>query len=126
MRESLKEYEFSEEILKITITKMNFYSEYFGYLFPFKKYDQIFCPEYICGAIENVALVIINEAYCFKKKSTQRYWLRRAIIILHELSHMRFGYMVNIKWWDNLWLNEAFATFISHLRADKCEELHNL
>jgi aminopeptidase N len=73
MRESLKEYEFSEEILKITITKMNFYSEYFGYLFPFngklmiKKYDQIFCPEYICGAIENVALVII------KKKSTQRY-----------------------------------------------------
>ena len=60
MRESLKEYEFSEEILKITITKMNFYSEYFGYLFPFKKYDQIFCPEYICGAIENVALVIIK------------------------------------------------------------------
>lgn len=90
MRESLKEYEFSEEILKITITKMNFYSEYFGYLFPFKKYDQIFCPEYICGAIENVALVIINEAYCFKKIYTK---------ILTQKSNHNFTWIISYVIW---------------------------
>jgi aminopeptidase N len=76
--------------------------------------------------MENVGLVTINEAYCFKNKPTQRALTQRAITILHELSHMWFGDMVTMKWWDNLWLNEAFATFISHLCADKCEELHNL
>ena len=126
MRESLKEYGFPEEIFKITIAGMKFYSEYFGHPFPFNKYDQIFCPEYNYGAMENVGLVTINEAYCFKNKPTQRALTQRAITILHELSHMWFGDMVTMKWWDNLWLNEAFATFISHLCADKCEELHNL
>jgi aminopeptidase N len=48
---------------------------------------------------------------------------QRAITILHELAHMWFGDMVTMKWWDNLWLNESFATFISHLCADKVEEI---
>ena len=62
MRESLKEYGFLEEIIKITIAGMKFYSEYFGHPFPFNKYDQIFFPEYIYGAMENVGIVTINEA----------------------------------------------------------------
>ena len=126
MRESLKDYGDPEEIFKITIAGMKWYSEYFGHPFPFNKYDQIFCPEYNYGAMENVGLVTINEGYCFKKKPTRRAITQRAITILHELSHMWFGDMVTMKWWDNLWLNESFATFISHLCADKCEDLHDL
>lgn len=126
MKESLKDYGYPEEIFKIVIAGMKWYSDYFGHPFPFNKYDQIFCPEYNYGAMENVGLVTINEAYCFKTKPTQRALTQRAITILHELSHMWFGDMVTMKWWDNLWLNEAFATFISHLCADKCKELHDL
>ena len=126
MKESLKEYGYPEEIFKITIAGMKWYSEYFGHPFPFNKYDQIFCPEYNYGAMENVGLVTINEAYCFKTLPTKRASTQRAITILHELSHMWFGDMVTMKWWDNLWLNESFATFISHLCCDKCEELNKL
>ena len=126
MRESLKDHGDPEEIFKITIAGMKWYSEYFGHPFPFNKYDQIFCPEYNYGAMENVGLVTINEAYCFKTKPTKRALTQRAITILHELAHMWFGDMVTMKWWDNLWLNESFATFISHLCADKSEDLHDL
>jgi aminopeptidase N len=125
MKESLKDYGYPEEIFKITIAGMKWYSNYFGHPFPFNKYDQIFCPEYNYGAMENVGLVTINEGYCFKTKPTQRAFTQRAITILHELSHMWFGDMVTMKWWDNLWLNESFATFISHLCADRSEELHD-
>ena len=124
MKESLKDYGYPEEIFKVTIAGMKWYSKYFGHPFPFNKYDQIFCPEYNYGAMENVGLVTINEGYCFKTKPTKRALTQRAITILHELAHMWFGDMVTMKWWDNLWLNESFATFISHLCADKCEELH--
>ena len=123
MKESFKNYGFPEDIFKVTIAGMKFYSEYFGHPFPFNKYDQIFCPEYNYGAMENVGLVTINEGYCFKSKPTKRAMGHRAITILHELAHMWFGDMVTMKWWDNLWLNESFATFISHLCMDKCEEL---
>ena len=123
MKQSLKDYGYPEDIFKVTIAGMKFYSEYFGHPFPFNKYDQIFCPEYNYGAMENVGLVTINENYCFKSKPTKRSMAQRAITILHELAHMWFGDMVTMKWWDNLWLNESFATFISHLCADKCEEL---
>ena len=123
MKESLKDYGYPEDIFRVTIAGMKFYSEYFGHPFPFNKYDQIFCPEYNYGAMENVGLVTINELYCFKSKPTQRAMAQRAITILHELAHMWFGDMVTMKWWDNLWLNESFATFISHLCADKCEEI---
>ena len=123
MKESLKDYGYPEDIFKVTIAGMKFYSEYFGHPFPFNKYDQIFCPEYNYGAMENVGLVTINESYCFKSKPTKRALAQRAITILHELAHMWFGDMVTMKWWDNLWLNESFATFISHLCADKVEEI---
>ena len=126
MKESLKEYGYPEEIFKTTIAGMKWYSEYFGHPFPFNKYDQIFCPEYNYGAMENVGLVTIYEGYCFKTQPTKRASTQRAITILHELAHMWFGDMVTMKWWDNLWLNESFATFISHLCCDKCEELKPL
>jgi aminopeptidase N len=122
-RESLKGYGEPEEFFKITIAGMKWYKDYFGIAYPFNKYDQIFCPEYNMGAMENVGLVTYNEYYCWKDKPTQRKRTGFAITVLHELAHMWFGNLVTMKWWDDLWLNESFATFISHLCMDKSEEL---
>ena len=124
MRESLKNYGEPQEIFRITTAGMKFYSEYFGCPYPFGKYDQIFCPEYNMGAMENVGLITFNEFYCWKSPPTKRRRTGFAITILHELAHMWFGNMVTMKWWDNLWLNESFATFISHLCLAKSEELN--
>ena len=124
MRESLKNYGEPQEIFRVTTAGMKFYSEYFGCPYPFGKYDQIFCPEYNMGAMENVGLITLNEFYCWKDSPTKRRRTGFAITILHELAHMWFGNMVTMKWWDNLWLNESFATFISHLCMSKSEELN--
>ena len=124
MRESLKDFGEPQEIFRVTTAGMKFYSEYFGCPYPFGKYDQIFCPEYNMGAMENVGLITLNEFYCWKDTPTKRRRTSFAITILHELAHMWFGNMVTMKWWDNLWLNESFATFISHLCMSKSEDLN--
>ena len=123
IRESLKDYVYAEEIFKTIMEGIKWYSNYFYYDFPSNKYDHVFCPDYTYGAMENFGLVTINEEFCFKNKPSSTNIIKRDITILHELAHMWFGNLTTMKWWDDLWLNESFATFISYLCASKLKEL---
>ncbi|GAA0619020.1 aminopeptidase N [Sporichthya brevicatena] len=114
-RRSLAEHLDADEIFDVTRKGFDFFLELFDQPYPFTKYDQLFVPEYNAGAMENAGCVTILEDYVFRSKVTDAAYERRAETILHELAHMWFGDLVTMKWWDDLWLNESFATYISVL-----------
>ena len=117
--------EHAAEIFEITGQGMDFFSELFDQPYPFAKYDQIFVPEYNSGAMENVGAVTYNEAYLFRDPPTENERLDRGEVLLHELAHMWFGNLVTMRWWDDLWLNESFATYISYLALTSATRFTN-
>ncbi len=110
-RQSLAAYLDPDEIFEITRQGFDFYHRAFGVRYPFGKYDQMFVPEYKSGAMENAGCVTFLEDYVFRSRVTDSEREERADTILHEMAHMWFGDMVTMRWWDDLWLNESFATW---------------
>ncbi|MFG1877999.1 aminopeptidase N [Sphaerisporangium sp. NPDC049003] len=114
-RASLAGHLDAEAIFDVTRRGLDFYQRAFRLPYPFGKYDQLFVPETNFGAMENPGCVTFKEEYVFRSKVTDAVYERRANTILHEMAHMWFGDLVTMRWWDDLWLNESFATYAATL-----------
>ncbi|MGO9501682.1 MAG: aminopeptidase N [Streptosporangiaceae bacterium] len=110
-RQSLASYLDPDEIFEVTRQGFDYFHDAFGVRYPFGKYDQIFVPEFKAGAMENAGCVTIVESLIFRSRVTDSARESRAETILHEMAHMWFGDLVTMRWWDDLWLNESFATW---------------
>ena len=105
----------ADELFEITSQGLDHLAALFGRTYPFDKYDQLFVPEFNAGAMENVSAVTFHDTFLFRDPPTWSQRLERAEVVLHELAHMWFGDLVTMRWWDDLWLNETFATYAAYL-----------
>ncbi|XP_067090947.1 aminopeptidase N-like [Osmerus mordax] len=114
--------------LNLTGPVLSFFEEYYNITYPLSKSDQIALPDFYFGAMENWGLVTYRETNLLydplTSSNSQRE--RTATIIAHELAHMWFGNLVTLRWWNEVWLNEGFASYVSYLGADKAEPAWNV
>ncbi|MGW6445600.1 aminopeptidase N [Lentzea sp. NPDC055074] len=121
-RASLAPHMDHERLFTETKQGFGFFHKAFGVQYPFGKYDQCFVPEFNAGAMENAGCVTFLEDYVFRSRVTRYLYERRAETVLHEMAHMWFGDLVTMRWWDDLWLNESFATWASVLAQAEATE----
>ena len=104
---------------EIAARSLEFYDDNFGLPYPLKKLDQVALPDFEAGAMENWGLVTYRESMMLASKNATLGTKKGvALTVSHELSHQWFGDLVTMKWWDDLWLNESFATVMEYFATD--------
>lgn len=107
---------------------LSFFENYYNISYPLSKSDQIALPDFSAGAMENWGLITYRETALLYNPEVSsngdKEWV--ATVIAHELAHMWFGNLVTTRWWNDLWLNEGFATYVSYLGADFAEPKWNM
>lgn len=109
--------------LDIATRTIDFFDEYFGIKYPLPKSDHVALPDFSSGAMENWGLITYREIALLADPKTTSVSSKHyiATVIAHELSHQWFGNLVTMKWWNNLWLNESFATVMEYIAVDALE-----
>jgi len=106
--------------LEVGAHALNWFADYYGIPYPDRKVDHIALPDFAQGAMENLGCITYREAALLVDPATSTHGeqLDVAETVAHELAHMWFGDLVTMRWWNGLWLNEAFATFMAMLAVD--------
>ena len=111
----------AEDILK-------YYDNYFGMKYPYGKLDLVGLPDFSAGAMENTGCITFREVILLIDEKRGSVDLKKAIagVIAHEMAHQWFGDLVTMKWWDDVWLNEGFATWMSNKPVEKIKPEWNV
>jgi aminopeptidase N len=106
--------------LDIATRTIDFFDEYFDTKYPLPKSDHVALPDFSSGAMENWGLITYRETTLLADPATTSISSKHyiATVIAHELSHQWFGNLVTMEWWNNLWLNESFATLMEYIAID--------
>jgi aminopeptidase N len=108
------------EVFRLNREAVRYFEEYFDYKFPFPKYDLVLIPEFPFGGMEHAGATFLREsAIIFPQEPTRSDHISRALLIFHEASHQWFGDTVTMRWFDDLWLKEGFATFTAYKALEK-------
>ncbi len=108
------------EVFRLHREGLKFLAEYFNYPFPFPKYDVVIVPEFAYGGMEHAGCTFLREeSILFPSDPTANDLLARAEVIFHEAAHQWFGDLVTMRWFDDLWLKEGFATFMAYKAMER-------
>ncbi|XP_004617569.1 aminopeptidase N [Sorex araneus] len=114
--------------LNVTGRILDFFAKHYNTAYPLSKSDQIALPDFNAGAMENWGLVTYRENSLLFDPGTSSIGNKERVVTVigHELAHQWFGNLVTVAWWNDLWLNEGFASYVEYLGADSAEPTWNL